>query len=90
MVLSHTVVSDSARLCSAACQTPLSMGFSGKNTGTGCHFPPAKDLPDSGTEPMSLVSPALQTDSLPLVPAGRPLVPVEELKDLCQIVLFTS
>ena len=31
----------------------------GKNTGVGCHFPPPGDLPDPGTEPGSLVSPAL-------------------------------
>ena len=33
-VLSHSVVI----LDSVACHTPLSMDFSGKNTGVGCHF----------------------------------------------------
>ena len=27
-----------ATLWTVACQVPLSMGFSGKNTGVGCHF----------------------------------------------------
>ena len=27
--------------------------FPGKNTGVGCHFPPPKDLPESGVEPTS-------------------------------------
>ena len=35
-------------------------------------FPPPGDLPDSGTEPMSPASPALQVDSLPLSPGGSP------------------
>ena len=53
-------------------------------------MPFSRALPNPGIDPVSLVSPALQADSLPLVPSGRPLVPIEELKDLCQIVLYTS
>ena len=53
-------------------------------------MPSSRNLPDPGIEPMSLVSPALQADSLPLVPAGRPLVPIEKLKDFSRIVLYTS
>ena len=53
-------------------------------------MPSSRILPDPGIEPMSLVSPELQADSLPLVPAGRPLVPIEKLKDFSQIVLYTS
>ena len=34
----HSVVSDSATLWTVASQAPLSMGFSGKNTGEGSHF----------------------------------------------------
>ena len=41
----------------------------GKTTGVGA-FPPSGDLPDPGVEPASLVSPALQVGSLPLVPPG--------------------
>ena len=35
---SHSVVSDSAIPWTVACQYPLSMDSSGKNTGVGCHF----------------------------------------------------
>ena len=47
-------------------QTPLSMGFPGKNTGVGCHFllPPPVDLPNPGIKPVSPGSPALQAVSL--------------------------
>ena len=41
-----------------ACQAPLSMGFSSKNTGVGLLFPSPGDLPDPGIEPVFLVSPA--------------------------------
>ena len=35
-------------------------------------MPSSRDLPAPGIEPMSLMSPALQVDSLPLVPPGKP------------------
>ena len=35
-------------------------------------FPLPRDLPDPGIEPVSLASPALQADSLLLVPPGKP------------------
>ena len=39
LVFSRQVVSDSfATPWTAGCQTPLSMGPPGKNTGVGCHF----------------------------------------------------
>ena len=43
----------------------------GKNTGVGCHFPSPGDLPSPGIKPTSLVSPALQVDSLPAEPQGQ-------------------
>ena len=46
--------------------------FSNKNTGVGCHFHFPGDLPNPGTEPTSPVSPALQADSLPTEPLGKP------------------
>ena len=58
-VLSRSVVSDSATLWTVACQAPLSVGFPGKSTGAGCHFPPPEDLPDSEIETKSPMSPAL-------------------------------
>ena len=42
-----------------ALQAPLPMGFSGKNTGGSLPCPPPGDLPDPGTEPVFLTSPAL-------------------------------
>ena len=43
--------------------------FSGKNTGVEKTFPSPGDLPNPGTEPRS---PALQADSLPSEPPGKP------------------
>ena len=34
--------------------------------------PPPRDLPDPGIEPASLASPALQADSSPTEPVGKP------------------
>ena len=53
----------------AACQAPLSMEFSRQEHWSGLSFPPPRDLPDPGTEP---ASPALQVDSLPPEPPGKP------------------
>ena len=47
----------------AACQTPLSMGFSRQEYWSGLPFPAPGDLPNPGIEP---VSPAWQEASLPL------------------------
>ena len=55
-------------------QTPLSMGFSRQECWSGLPCPPPKDIPDPGMEPTSPVAPALQEDSLPLVPPGKPQV----------------
>ena len=46
-----------------ACQVPLSMGLPRQEYWSGLPFPSPGDLPDPGTE---LVSLALQVDSLPL------------------------
>ena len=42
-----------------ACQAPLSMGFSKQEYWSGLPCPPPGDLPNPGTEPESLMSPAL-------------------------------
>ena len=42
-----------------ACQSPLPVGFSRQEYGSGLPFPSPGDLPDPGIEPSSLVSPAL-------------------------------
>ena len=49
----------------AACQTPLSMGFPGKNTGVGYHFLFQRIFLTQGSNP------ALQADSLPSEPQGK-------------------
>ena len=48
-MLSCSVVSNST----AACQFPLSMGFSPQENWSGLPFPPPRDLPDPGIEPVS-------------------------------------
>ena len=52
-----------------ACQAPLSMGFSRLEYWSGLPFPSAGDLPGPGIKPKS---PALQVDSLPSEPPGKP------------------
>ena len=54
-----------------ACQAPMSMGFFRQEYRNGLPFPPPGDLPDPGLEPTSLMSPALQADSLPAEPSGK-------------------
>ena len=48
------------------------MGFSRQECWSGLPSPSEGDLPDPGIKPMSLVSPALQADSLPLSHRGSP------------------
>ena len=52
-----------------ACQAPLSMGFSRQEYWSGLPFPCPGDLLNPGVEPGS---PALQADSLPSEPPGKP------------------
>ena len=54
-------------------QPLLSMEFSSQEYWGGLSFPTPGDLPDSGFKPMSLESPTLQVDSLPLCHLGRGL-----------------
>ena len=67
-----SVVSDSATPWTVAHQAPLSMGFSRQEHWTGLPWPPPENLPDPGIEPKSPASPALQVDSLPTEPPGKP------------------
>ena len=48
------------------------MGFSRQEYSNGTPCPPSGDLPDPGIEPESPASPALQADSLPTEPPGKP------------------
>ena len=50
---------------------PLSMKFSVQEYWNGLPFPSPGDIPDPGTEP---ASPALQADSLPSEPPGKPVI----------------
>ena len=50
-------------------QASLSVGFSRQENWSGLPFPSPGHLPDPGTEPGS---PALQADSLPSEPPGKP------------------
>ena len=47
-------------------QAPLSIGFPRQQYWSGFPFPSLGDLPNPGIKPESLVSPAIQADSLPL------------------------
>jgi len=49
------------------------MGFSRQEYWRGLLRPPPGEIPDPGTKPISLVSPALVGNSLPLVPPEKPL-----------------
>ena len=48
------------------------MGFPRQEYWSGLPFPPPGDLPHPGTEPVSPAAPALQVDSLPTEPPGKP------------------
>ena len=47
------------------------MGFPRQEYWSELLFPSPEDLPNPGIEPVSLVYPALQVDSLPTVPSGK-------------------
>ena len=55
-----------------AYQAPLSMGFSRQECWSGLPFPSPGDLPNPGIEPGS---PALQADTSPSGPPGKPYSP---------------
>ena len=61
-------------LWTVACQAPSSMGLSRQEYWSGLPCPPPGDLSNPGTEPMSVISPALTGGFLPLMPPGKPLV----------------
>ena len=53
-------------------QASLSTGFSRQEYWMGLPFPPPGDLPDSATEPTSLVSPVLAGRFFTTAPRGKP------------------
>ena len=54
-----------------ACQAPLSMGFPRQEYWSGLPFPSPGNLPNPEIKP---VCPALQVNSLPTDPPGKPLI----------------
>ena len=72
MVVCHMVVCECRSVVSDSFvnpQTIQSMEFSRPESWSGQRFPSPRDLPNPGTEPRS---PALQADSLPAEPQGKP------------------
>ena len=69
LLFSCSVVSDSVTPWTVAHQAPLSMGFSRQEYWSGWPFPSPGDLPHQGIKTVSL---ALQADSLPSEPPGKP------------------
>ena len=61
-------------LWTVAHQAPVSMGFFRQEYWSWLSFPPPGGLPDQGIEPMSLISPILQADSLHAKQLGKPNV----------------
>ncbi|CAM9903543.1 unnamed protein product [Rangifer tarandus platyrhynchus] len=54
------------------CQAPLSIGFSRQEYWSWSPFPSPGDLPHLGIKPESPLPSALQADSLPAEPSGKP------------------
>ena len=72
-VLSYRIWSDS--FCDpmdCSCLPPLSMGFSRQEYWSGFPYPPPVYFPNPGIKSLSLCLLHWQTDSLPLVPPGKP------------------
>ena len=59
-------------LWTVARQAPLSMGFSRQEYWSGLPFPSPGDLPDPGTDPTALLSPALAGTFFTTAPPGKP------------------
>ena len=80
-VLSH--FSCVPTLCNPMDCSPLSMGFSRQEYWSRLPCPPPGDLPNPGIEPRS---PALQVDSLPSKPPGKPMYHTERKSKTCVCV----
>ena len=71
-VLSCSVMSDSVIPWTVACQAPLFMESFRQEYWSGSPFLPLGNLPDSGTELASFVSPALAGRFFTPAPPGKP------------------
>ena len=60
-------------LWTVACQAPLSIGFPRQEYWSGLPFPSLGDLPDPGTEHVSLESSALAGSFFTIEPPEKPL-----------------
>ena len=60
------------------------MGFSSQEYWSGLPFPPPRDLPDPGIEPVSLMSPALAGRFFTTAPPGKPQVYIKQLTNRIQ------
>ena len=56
-----------------ACQSPLSMVFSRQKYWSESLYPTPGDLPDPGTKPLSVLSPALAGGFFINLPPGKPI-----------------
>ena len=72
-MLGRSVMTNSATLWTVARQAPLFMGFFRQEYWSELPCPLPGDLPNTGLEPGSPVSPALQVDSLRLSHQGSPI-----------------
>ena len=77
-------------LWTLACQAPLSMEISRQDSGSGLPCPPPGDLPDPGIEHASPMSPALQVDSSPTEPPGKPIANLDSVSKSRDITLITK
>ena len=59
LLVAQSCLSHCDPMDSQVCQAPLSMGFPRQEHWNGLPFPTPGDLPNSGTKPRSLMSPAL-------------------------------
>ena len=88
--VSHSVMPDFMNPWTIARQAPLSIEFSRQEYWRRLPFPSVRDLPNPGIEPDSS---ALQTDSLPSEPPGKPfqvLKPLQSKKTLTEHIIFYS
>ena len=81
-----------ATLWTVARQAPLPMGLSRQEYRSGLLYPPPRNLPDPGSEPASLMSPALVGRFFTTceVPPGKPLILYSRIQsNLSKTYLFT-
>ena len=78
----------SVTLWAVACHVPLSMGLLRQEYWNGLSCPPLGDLPNSGTELMSLMSPALAGGFLPLAPCGKPYIDFHLCVCVCVVYIY--